>query len=170
MINYRANFNFHADIFSIIAGAEGFYAARAVIAMVVALFLAGCGSIQATYWDARIDELCRKDGGVTVYERVTMTAEEQKRLGGVGRSIPLPTRQVAPPNAPYIAEETTTWLSRNPDVFRSESLIVRTSDKKVLSRQINYSRVRLEFGEPHSCQDAGVRLDVERQTFEVKGD
>lgn len=136
---------------------------------VVAIVLAGCGSIQATYWDARIDEMCRKDGGVTVYERVTITSEEYKRLKGVGGTIPVPQRQVASPDAPYIAEPITTWLSRDPDVFRRETSIVRTRDNKVLSRQINYVRVRLEFGEPYSCQNVGIRLDVEHRTFEVAG-
>jgi hypothetical protein len=131
--------------------------------------LASCGSIQRTYWDARIDEMCQKDGGVTVYERVTITTEEFKSLGGAGRTVRVLRREVAPPNAPYVADNTTAWLNRDPDVFRSETLIVRTSDGKVLSRQVNYVRVRLEFGQPHSCQDVGVRLDVERQTFEIKG-
>lgn len=150
--------------------ASSFKPRPAIASAIAALVLVSCGSIQATYWDAKIDELCRKDGGVTVYERVSMTREEQKRLGGVGRSIPIPTRQFAAPDAPYISEETTTWLSHNPDVFRRESLIVRTSDKAVLSRLVNYVRVRLEFGEPHSCQDVGIGLDVVRQTFEIKGD
>jgi len=106
---------------------------------------------------------------VTVYERVTVTADEYKQSGTAGGTIRVLPRQFSSPDAPYVADETTTWLNRNPDVFRRETLIVRTRDKKVLARQVNYMRVRTEFGQPHGCQDVGTRLDLEHQTFAITG-
>jgi hypothetical protein len=133
--------------------------------------LQGCAGYvpgRNAYWDAIVKENCQKDGGVTVYERVKITPSEQRQLGGVGETIPVPAKEFAKPAAPYVAENKTTWLHRsNPEVVRSETFIVRTSDGKVLARLVDYARIGQDVIRPYSCQDAGLRVDVVRQTFEI---
>ena len=135
----------------------------------ISLLLASCGSVQRAYWDAKVEEMCRKDAGVTVYERVTITPDDYKRLGGVRGTIAVPPRPVAKVDALYVADTTTTEINENPTVLRFETQIVRTSDGRVLSRQIDYGRVGGEVFRSYGCRDFGMRLDVEDQTFEVAG-
>src|SRR4051812_19028438 len=142
---------------------------RGVIVAITTSLLMGCGSMQRAYWDAKVGELCRKDGGVTVYERVKISSDDYKRLGGSGGRIPVPPKRIARPDAPYVTESEDAWLNEDPGVLQSETRIVRTSDKKVLSRMINYARVGQLFP-GYGCADAGVSLDVVPQTFDVMGE
>src|SRR6266850_8143339 len=42
------------------------------------------------YWDAQIDEMCQKDGGIRVYETVQLTRSEYQTLGGAYGGLPVP--------------------------------------------------------------------------------
>ena len=142
---------------------------------VIAALLMTCSDDKAA-WDAKVKEMCEKDGGVAVYEKVALTQEEYKRLGGIAGTVPVPSRAAAPPNAPYVADTTISNIRDDrPRVYRRETKIVRTSDGKVLSRQITYGRIGGDVPSPahHSsfgCETVGIRLDVEKQTFEIGGD
>jgi len=81
--------------------------------------------------------LCAKDGGVSVYERVKVAPSEYQRLGGVGGTLPVPLREYAKPNSPYVADIKQTVLHEaNPGVIRLETAIVRLSDGTTLSRMV----------------------------------
>ena len=99
------------------------------------------------YWDAQVRNMCAKDGGVTVYETITLSEVEYKRLGGdrLYPGLPVPTaRYVA--DYPYVRGFTDTILREdNPRVARSEETITRRSDGKVLARAIRYSRSGGDF-------------------------
>ena len=127
------------------------------------------------YWDARVKEMCLKDGGATVYERVKITPADYQSLRGSGGTIPVPARRFAKPDSPYVADTTISTIHEwGPEVFRLETLISRVADGRVLARQVTYIRRGGDFPSPshsssYSCSDVGVRLDVERQTFEIVG-
>ncbi len=138
--------------------------------------LAGCmGYVpgQQSYWDAQVREMCAKDGGVTVYERVKLTRSEYQRLGGDRDIVPVPSRNSAGPNAPYVADRKITKIHEwSPEVYRRETVIIRVADRKILSRQVTYGRIGGDFpshAHPSSygCADVGLLLDIERQTFEI---
>jgi hypothetical protein len=94
-----------------------------------------------SYWDARVKELCEKDAGVTVHERVALSPPEYKLLRGVGGHIALPSRQSAGADAPYYLEAQEEVIrSGEPTVTRRETRIIRKVDVKVLSRWITYGR------------------------------
>ena len=147
------------------------------LAMVMVItVLAGCAGYvpgRQAYWDEQVKEMCEKDGGVTVYERVKLTQSEYQRLGGARGIIPVPARSSAGPNAPYVADTKITKIREgSPEVYRRETMIVRSADGMVLSRQIQYGRIGGDFPSPshhssYGCSDVGLRLDVERQTFEI---
>jgi hypothetical protein len=118
-------------------------------------------------WDAKIKELCERDGGVTVYERITLSSTEDT-VRDDGSSVMVPRRQSAVANAPYVSEEKIVWLSESkPRVYRSETSIIRVRDGKILSKLVSYGRVGGDFVRPYSCRDVGTRLDLERQTFQI---
>lgn len=132
---------------------------------------------QQSYWDAQVREMCEKDGGVTVYERVKITAEEYLTLGGAYGVIPVPDEYSKRQETPYFSRTLVKEInSHNPKVTRRDSIIVRRSDQKILGRLISYDRVGGDFpnGISHesyfSCKNiSGIRLDVERQIFDIQG-
>ena len=127
-------------------------------------------SLRYAGWDAKVKELCEKDGGVTVYEPVKLTESEYHELRSAQGGAIAP-KASAKPNGPYVSETKTVWLHEgDPGVFRSESVIVRTSDKKVLSRLVYYGRTREGVIAGYDCGNAGVRIDLTRQTFRVVED
>ena len=148
----------------------------ALAIVLVTTTFAGCAGYvpgRQAYWDAQVKEMCEKDGGVTVYERVKLTQNEYRRLGGIGGTVPVPTRSSASPNTPYVADTKIIKIREsNPEVYRRETMIVRVVDGKVLSRQVTYGRIGGDFPSPahrssYGCSEVGLRLDVERQTFEI---
>jgi hypothetical protein len=149
-----------------------------LVIAIATVTLASCAGYvpgQQAYWDAKVREMCEKDGGVTVYERVKLTQSEYQRLGGVRGIVPVPSRNTASPSSPFVADTTISKIRDwSPEVYRHETLITRVADGKVLARQIQYGRIGGDFpspGHPSSfgCAEVGLRLDVERQIFEIMG-
>ena len=148
---------------------------RATLLIVVTLLIDGCmGYVpgRQSYWDSQVKDLCRKDAGVTVYERVALTPSEYRLLKGSGADVSIPSDRVAP-SAAYVRQTERTFIrDANPTVSRYETRIVRQSDGKVLSRSITYSRVGGDFPSPahesvFSCRDMGFRESIERETFVI---
>jgi hypothetical protein len=136
--------------------------------------LSGClGYVpgRQSHWDARVRELCDKDAGVFVYERVTLSQSEYQRLRGPGGAVVVPIRTSAPPDAPFVREHEERSIRRgNPQVLQLETRIIRTADNKLLSRWITYMRIGGDIPSPahassFSCRDAGFQSDIEQQTF-----
>ena len=88
-------------------------------AILLLAMLAGCmGYVPGSqsYWDAKVKEMCEKDGGVTVYERVKISQRTSKLLWGQG--LPLPTENTRK-DSPYFWERVeTTIRDSNPKVAR----------------------------------------------------
>lgn len=98
------------------------------------------------YWDARIKELCEKDGGIVVYERVHLTENEIKSLGVVGGIVLVPPEDRASPSAPYVFRKMQTTINvSGPYVARTQTQLVRRSDGKVLGQSIQYWRSGGDF-------------------------
>ncbi|SRR5258708_7846239 len=124
-------------------------------------------------WDARIKQMCEQDGGVTVYERVHLTLEQFKRLGGIERALPLPSETDSPTGHPYFRRLVDTKLhEQDPEVVRSETQVVRHSDGKVLGRSIRYWRRGGDFPIGIAQESAFIcpsRAELTSQIFMVIG-
>lgn len=120
--------------------------ARALVLAVPATFgLGGCfGYIpgEIGYWDARVDELCQKDGGATIFETVELpTAEYERYLQRGELRFPSAVGPNATRPDPIYARYTWTSLRiGNPHVTRSTVSLVRGSDQKVLATRVAYAR------------------------------
>jgi hypothetical protein len=90
------------------------------------------------YWDARVRELCEKDGGVVVLQQVRAAK---------GQSTAVEIKAKADPKSLVYAESgrSTTLREGNPSVWRSEWQIVRRSDQTIVARVIQYSRAGGDF-------------------------
>lgn len=111
--------------------------------------LSGCAGYipgAKAHWDAKVKEMCQKDGGVTVYDRVRVSKADIDLLGTVGGRIGIPNRRVAKPNTPVYSELEVTDLRKwNPRVSRSEESIIRRSDHATVARSVIYSRSGGDF-------------------------
>lgn len=87
--------------------------------------------------DRQVRELCAKDGGVRVYETVTLPAERFDEWGNVG----IPERSRAKLTDEYYYEsEIHYYREVSPKLLRSRSWVVRRSDRKILGEAISYGR------------------------------
>ena len=137
--------------------------------------LASCAGYvpgQQLYWDAQVKEMCEKDGGVTVYETIELSEEEYKRLGGIYGGLPIPDERSDRSNHPYVRERIESRIREaNPEVVRTEELIKRRSDGKLLARSVSYSRRGGDFptGLAHdSSFSCPQQAQLSKQIFRLK--
>jgi hypothetical protein len=139
----------------------------------LAMVLSAC--VSQSYWDAQIDSLCKKDGGITIYERVRVSAEDYRRLGGIQGTIPVPTENTRKPGYPFVARTLRTVLSDgDPRVSRTETIYYRVADGKALARLVRYVRVGgdlpvYDHPSAFSCPDAKSAAAAERSIFLIEG-
>jgi hypothetical protein len=147
-------------------------ASIALIYVVTGLMLGGCGAKYAA--DKEMQELCAKDGGMKVYETVTLPASEFSQWGR-----PLDrywSGQIDPENKlgpDYRYVEQSAFLQRGDtlagevEMFRSVEKIYRRKDGKLLGESVSYSRSggdapinRILSGHPSSstCPDPRAHL------------
>lgn len=120
------------------------------VALVVLLILAiSFYEGRKAYWDAKVREMCEKDGGVNIIETLRISKADSNLLGRIDGRIDVPVKELAKPNSPAYAELRITNIRKgNPAVTRTESAIVRRSDQVVVARWIVYSRFGGDFPSP----------------------
>ena len=130
-----------------------------------------------SYWDAKVREMCKKDGGVTIYEHVPVSRADLKLLGKVDDQIAIPIEDLANPEAPVYALEKITYLRKEgkPQVWRTEYEIVRRSDKVIVARAVLYTRAGGDFPSPSAgssfiCPDPKAITTETQQLFVVEED
>jgi len=127
--------------------------------------LTGCG-LQNIPTDARIDNLCKKDGGVVVYEKVKappeyLTQDGQVALDDLTR---LKDREF------YVEVGSITIQPGSPEIRRIESTLRRRSDQKVLGKSVYYMRPsddipNLLWHRTHRCPEQGSIVPLVRAAF-----
>lgn len=91
------------------------------------------------YWDAKVRELCAKDGGIKVFKKVELPADVYKQYAR--RNWILPDKSEVNQTDEYYVEWNFFYYHKgNPQVSRSETRIIRRSDGKVLGKYISYGR------------------------------
>ena len=148
-----------------------------IVAIIAVILAIGFYEGRKAYWDNKVREMCEKDGGATVFEKVHISQDEYTRLGGKNGIIPVPSEQSRKDSLYFyrtVAHRVREW---NPEVKKRITEIIRSADGKVLGKQITYSRIGgdtptgITHPSSFSCRDvAGVQLDVERQIFIIEGD
>src|SRR5688500_192867 len=78
-----------------------------VALVVLVLLTIGFYEGRKAYWDYQVREMCAKDGGVRILERVRISKTDINFLGRNDGKIAVPVRELAPPNAPVYSESTT---------------------------------------------------------------
>ncbi|MDD5391305.1 MAG: hypothetical protein PHD37_18360 [Gallionellaceae bacterium] len=125
------------------------------------------------YWDYRVREMCAKDGGVKIFERIQLNAEDYRRLNGLLGEIPTPERRSATTKAEYVSDTERTWIHRDsPEVYRTEATIRAVAGSRTLARYVNYARVGGDF--PTFAHPSSFSCDqgygsVSKQIFIIEG-
>lgn len=147
-----------------------------VVIIVLLILAVGFYEGRKMYWDSKVRDMCEENGGAIVSERVELSEDEYKNLGGKGGVIPIPDESSPNKASPYFAKSSTIEISSgNPRVTKRETIILHRANERVLGKLILYSRVGgdfpLSFGHPtyFTCSDVlGTRLNLEKQVFIVK--
>jgi len=154
--------------------------ANASTIVALSAVIAGCmgwAPGQQSYWDEKVKEMCEKDGGVKIYEKLRVSKVDIERLGRVGGKIGVPVKELAHPNSPAYSLMTVTNLREwNPRVSRVESIIIRRGDQAVVARSVVYARSGGDFptgmseGTSFSCPDSRKITSDLQELFVVEGD
>lgn len=92
------------------------------------------------YWDAQVREMCAKDGGIKVYETVTLPAEMFNKWGQV--DFYHPTQGENALGQEYVFKEDTQYYRQdNPQMSRVHYQVLRRADGKLLGETILYDRI-----------------------------
>jgi hypothetical protein len=118
-------------------------AERVVLIVAIATIWLGASFWEAggkkLYWDAKVRELCAQDGGVKVYETVTLPPEMFDKYAN--QNWILPSKDNATPSDEYYVEtEEYYYRKAAPQIARTQHRIIRRSDRKVLGELIRYGR------------------------------
>lgn len=144
-----------------------------------AALLVGCAGYvpgEKAYWDAKVRELCAKDGGVQILEKWRVSEQDLSLLRRINGKISVPIESAAPPDSPVYAVIRKEYVRQgNPEVHRSEVTIVRRRDKAVLARSVTYGRVGGDFpshAHPSSfaCPDPRKNASDIQEVFIVEGE
>jgi hypothetical protein len=123
-------------------------AIMAVVLTPVILLIAGIGGCEATkgYYDWQVRRMCEKDGGITVYEHITVSPEVAASMDKVGGQLAIPNETLARSTDPaFLRGRSEILREGNPSVRRLEQTVVRSSDGKTVARMISYARAGGDF-------------------------
>lgn len=141
---------------------------RAILCVVGVLMLAGCEKARL---DDEVRRLCAIDGGVKVYETVTLPPSRFDEHG-ITR---IPSMKDATPADEFYYQSEITYLQRgDPDLRRDYAKIIRRSDGKILGESIYYARRGGDIPGPwhpssFGCPSIGSSPNFENSVF-LKGE
>jgi hypothetical protein len=119
--------------------------------------------------DKQVRELCAKDGGVRVYETVTLPTDKYDMYARANWVIP--DKSHAKLTDDYYSETDRHYFKTgNPEMSRRQYQIVRRSDGKILGESISYGRGGGDLPGPwhessYHCP-SGESLSIETQIFQ----
>lgn len=87
--------------------------------------------------DRQVREMCAKDGGLRVYERVALPPDSFNQWG----QVRIPSERSAGPYDEYFYIASTNHLTNgNPEVWQSRYKVYRKADNKLLGESLGYAR------------------------------
>ena len=122
--------------------------------------------------DEEVRQLCAKDGGVKIYERIQLKADRFDARGFINFYRPMSNEALGPE---YIFEAKIDYYRKgNPEMWRNFYRVVRRNDGRVLGESISYSRRGGDLPGPwhessFGCPDDAGDAALLRQVF-VKSD
>lgn len=156
---------------------------RKLIYAATAAILASLAGCEKYALDRQMAELCKKDGGLEVYETVTLPRSAFDATGRVIRqrftdqSKPFTSFSIVTGGVysitnvetKIVGDEVGTGFVKKGRLLRFEDTVQRISDKKVLGTQVSYGRTggEVSLGHPSSnhCPRPRISPDLESTIF-----
>jgi hypothetical protein len=112
-----------------------------ILSTVAGFGCAGYVPGRQAYWDAKVKEMCAKDGGVHILKKLHISKAESEHLPKVDGMLTIPIKEHADPKSPAFAVNRMTYVHQgNPSVRRFEWKIIRRSDQALLAQWVVYTR------------------------------
>ncbi len=143
----------------------------------IILLLLGSSIVYVTFFsekarlDREVDRLCAIDGGIKVYETVTLPPNRFDKWGQINFYRPDQGENAL--GAEYLFKRETYYYKQgNPDLFRLHTQVYRRIDSKLLGESVFYKRGGGDLpgpwhGTSHMCPELSVKADVMRQIFVI---
>lgn len=125
---------------------------KLIVIIAAAMFVAGIGWFtyaehRLRYWDDKVREMCVKDGGLHIFEQVSLPSSVYQSLLSVFGELSPPELDGGRGEAPIGRISLDVHLHIGvPEVVRYEQRLVRRSDGKVLGSYITYARIGGDSG------------------------
>lgn len=116
--------------------------------LIIAALIITVGFYEArkTYWDNKVRDMCKKDGGVKVYDTISITNSQYEKLEKIQGSLSIPPQSLAKQeNLVFSIMSESVIRDSNPKVRRNEQIVIRQSDGKIIGKIISYDRVGGDF-------------------------
>ena len=133
--------------------------------------------INKAYWDSKVREMCEKDGGVTVFEKVEISKDDYPDIRVTSKNLLiLPPERKAKSGDPLFYRYNLHYIRQGfLNVVRHEQSIIRSQDGKLLSKHISYGRQGGDFPtglhpSHFSCGRDEVNLKLLKSVITVKGE
>lgn len=146
------------------------------LVLIVCLIAAALyAEISKVYWDRRVDELCAEDGGVSVFRRVVISAEDASLLGTVGGRFTLSPKKFSKGMSLFTVDSRRVLKQSYPQIVRSQRLVFHTGDKEPIGRIVSYTRIggdalaMIAFPSSYRCPDIDRYYKEQGRFFEIKG-
>lgn len=124
-------------------------AVSVAVLILVPLMVVGFYEGRKAYWDEQVRQMCAKDGGVSILEKVFISKEQEKYLPHVDGVVTVSKESLSDPRAPAFSKAIETVVeSGNPSVLRYEQVIVRRADKATTARAVIYVRTGGDLPSP----------------------
>jgi hypothetical protein len=128
------------------------------VVLLFALMTSGCERAK-TKLDREVDRLCAIDGGVKIYERVTLSAENFGPNGEVFPQYQHLTSKGGQLGPEYRWELSSTEIVLgDPNLIRWTERIHRRSDSKIMGEFISYTRGGGDFYGPHAASQHSCKF------------
>lgn len=117
----------------------------AVLLAAALISLEGCmGYIpgEKSDWDARVAEMCKKEGGTKVFQTIELSPKEYDSLLNRRGQVDLPHASSANLDQKFVYTSDTEYLARGAvEVRKYVTRVLRRSDGSILAERISFARV-----------------------------
>ena len=137
-----------------------------LLVIIILPLLGACATPSQFFADAEVRKLCEKDGGIKVYETVTLPAEHFAKDG----SILIPAKWLAKPEDEFYSESSKVFIRKgSPEMSQLHYKVYRRSDEKLLGEAISYARRGGDMSGPWHPSSfrcpKGTVVDLKNQIF-----
>ena len=147
-----------------------------VFMIVSLLFVYVYTEINIGYWDYRVAQMCKAEGGVTIYEKVYISRENNPEYFTDRGILDITTKKGSQDEDcyDYVHVTETKYLKKtSPEIVKFTDYFYRKSDEKLMGKTVDFYRSGGSFPVPpfgeidgsFSCNDLGININDHHTIF-----